>query len=159
MMARDPALKPYRIAVYCVYGLFCGVLFAQLLRSVIGDLYGRQPATAAQESPTACLEDVQRLWDQLSARAVQPAPGGIETDALAREWDSWSRRWEDEVDAVSSRCKLDSPTDAASRSLSGALDGIEDLRRRLSRSGEDSSEDARRVKDSLADARRQLGLK
>ena len=36
---------------------------------------------------------------------------------------------------------------------------IEDLRRRLSRSGEDASEDARRVKDSLADARRQLGLK
>ena len=27
-MARDPALKPYRIAVYCVYGVICALLFA-----------------------------------------------------------------------------------------------------------------------------------
>ncbi|MCA1826840.1 MAG: hypothetical protein ABR567_06245 [Myxococcales bacterium] len=158
-MARDPALKPYRIGVYCAYGLVCGLLFMQLLRSVVGDLYGREPVNAVTESPTACLEDVQRLWEQLSARAVQPAPGGIESNALSKEWDAWSRRWEDEVESVSVRCRLDSPSDAASRSLSDALDGIEDLRRRLSRSGEDAAEDARRVKDSLADARKHLGLK
>jgi len=158
-VARDPALKPYRIAVYCAYGLFCGLLFTQLLRSVIGDLYGRTLVSAEQESPTACLEDLQRLWDQLSARAVQPAPLGIESNALSREWDDWSRRWEDEVESVSVRCKLDSPTDPASQALAEALDAIEDLRRRLTRSGEDASQDARRVKDSLADARKQLGLK
>lgn len=158
-MARDPALKPYRIAIYCLYGGFCAVLFVQLLRSVIGDLYGKRPPSAAQASPTACLEDVQRLYDQLSARAVQPAPGGLESDALAREWDSWSRRWEDEVASVSARCRLDSPADAAAQSLADALESIEDLRRRLSRSGEDASEDARRVKDALADAKKQLGLK
>ena len=158
-MARDPALRPFRIAVYCAYGAVCGFLFLQLFRSVVGDLYGRGPRSAVQESPTACLEDVQRLWDQLSARAVQPAPGGIESNALAKEWDDWTRRWENEVDAVSARCQLDSPKDAASRSLADALESIEDLRRRLSRSGEDASEDARRVKDSLADARKQLGLK
>ena len=158
-MPRDPALKPYRIAMYCAYGAVCAVLFVQLIRSVVGDLYGHRREATAQQNPTACLDDVERLYAQISARAVQPAPGGLEGGALAREWDAWSRRWEDEVDAVSSRCKLDSPADAASRSLSDALDGIEDLRRRLSRSGEDASADARRVKDSLADARRQLGLK
>ncbi len=160
-MPRDPALKPYRIAVYAVYGIVCGVLFVQLLRSVMGDLYGRRssPQQPPQLSATACLEDVQRLYDQLSARAVQPAPGGLESEALAREWDQWSRRWEDEVASVSARCELDSPADRARQSLADALDGIEDLRRRLSRSGEDASEDARRVKDSLADARKQLGLK
>jgi hypothetical protein len=158
-MARDPALKPYRIAVYSVYAVVCGVLFVQLFRSVVGDLYGREPVSAVHESPTACLEDVQRLWDQLSARAVQPAPGGIESNALSKEWDAWSRRWENEVATVSARCNLDSPKDAAARSLADALESIEDLRRRLSRSGEDAAEDARRVKDSLADARKQLGLK
>jgi hypothetical protein len=156
---RDPALKPYRIGVYAAYGIVCGVLFFQLLRSVMGDLYGRKVANVPQLSATACLEDVQRLYDQLAARAVQPAPGGLESEGLAREWDQWSRRWEDEVESVNRRCGLDSASDAARRSLSDALEGIEDLRRRLSRSGEDASEDARRVKDSLADARKQLGLK
>src|SRR5438105_11898936 len=125
-----------------------------MVRSVAGDLYGRRPPSGAQQSPTACLEDVERLYDELSARASQPAPRGIESDGLAREWDTWSRRWEDELDRVSRRCQLDSPPDAAGQSLAEALDGIEELRRRLSRSGEDASEDARRVKDSLARARK-----
>ena len=155
-MARDPALRPYRIAVYLAYGLFCAVLFAQLVRSVMGDLYGRRPPTGTQQSPMACLEDIQRLYGELSARAVQPAPRGLESDQLAREWDAWSRRWEDDVGSVSARCQLDSPQEPAMKSLAEALDGIEELRRRLSRSGEDASEEARRVKESLAEAHRQL---
>jgi hypothetical protein len=156
---RDPALKPYRVAVYVAYGLTCSFIFFVLLRSVIGDLYGRPAVTVQQASPTACLEDVERLYSELSARAVQPAPGGIEAGNLSREWDSWSRRWEREIDTVSLRCHLDSPDSAAARALADALDGIEELRRRLSRSGEDASEDARQVKESLAEARKQLGLK
>ncbi len=155
-MARDPALRPYRIAVYIAYGLFCAVLFVQLVRSVTSDLYGRRPPTAAQESPMACLEDMERLYDQLSARAVQPAPRGLESDQLALEWDAWSRRWEDDVGSVSARCQLDSPQEPAMKSLAEALDGIEELRRRLSRSGEEAAEEARSVKESLAEAHRQL---
>ena len=158
-MPRDPALKPYRLFVYLVYGLICTVLFGQLLRSVIGDLYGRRPPNAAQETPAACLEDVQRLYDQLSARAVQPAPRGLESGKLAEEWDQWARRWEDEVARVSLACKLDVPESAAMRSLSEALDGIEDVRRRLSRPGEDSAENARRVKEALDAAREQLKMR
>lgn len=147
------------MAAYVAYGLICGFIFFVLLRSVIGDLYGRPPITVAKTSPTACLEDVERLYSELSARAVQPAPGGLEGGQLSREWDTWSRRWESQVDTVSQRCQLDSPETPAGRALSDALDGIEELRRRLSRSGEDASEDARQVKESLAAARRQLGLK
>ena len=158
-MPRDPALRPYRIGVYSVYGLFCLVLFAQLLRSVMGDLYGRPSASAAQASPTACLEEMERLYGELSARAVQPAPRGLESGALSREWDAWSRRWESDIDRVSAQCRLDSSDDPSSAALSDALDGIEELRRRLTRSGEEASEDARRVKESLAQARKLLGLK
>ena len=142
-----------------LYGLFCGFIFFVMLRSVIGDLYGRRTVTEKQASPTSCLEDVERLYSELSARAVQPAPGGLESNQLSREWDSWSRRWESEVDRVSQRCQLNAPDGASGRALSVALDGIEELRRRLSRSGEDASADARQVKESLAEARRQLGLK
>ena len=155
-MPRDPALRAYRIVLYCLYRAVCTFLFFQLVRSVVGDLYGRRPDAAPQQSPTACLEDVERLYGQISARAVQPAPGGLEGGALAREWDAWSRRWEDEVDRVSRRCRLGSGGEPGSQALGDALDGIEELRRRLSRSGADSAEEARRVKDALARARREL---
>jgi len=153
---RDPALKPYRIAMYCAYGAVCSVLFLQLIRSVVGDLYGHRREATAQQNPTACLDDVERLYAQTSARAVQPAPGGLEGGALAREWDAWARRWEDDLDSVSQRCRLDSSGDAAARALSDALDGIEELRRLLSRSGADAAEEARKVKEALAQARREL---
>jgi len=156
---RDRALRPYRIALYCVYGAFCSVLFAQLIRSVVGDLYGHRPPDAAQQSATACLDDVERLYAQISARALQPAPGGLEGGALSREWDAWTRRWEDEVYSVAQRCSLGSRQDPASRALSDALDGIEELRRRLSRSGAETSEEARRVKDALTQARRELKVR
>jgi hypothetical protein len=151
---RDPALRNYRVALYCAYAAFCGVLFFQLIRSVVGDVYGRRLPNAPQQSATACLEEVERLYAQISARAVQPAPGGLEGDALSREWDTWSRRWEDELARVSGMCQLGDG--AAGRALSDALDGIEELRRRLSRSGEEAAEDARRVKDALAQARKEL---
>jgi hypothetical protein len=155
---RDPALKPYRVFVYSVYGLVCFALFAQLLRSVVGDLYGGRASKAAQQSEPACLEDLQRLYDQLSARATEPAPRSLESGQLAREWDTWSRRWEDEVANVSSRCRLEAPSSPAARSMAEALDGIEELRRRLSRSGEETSEEARQVKEALDAAKAQLKL-
>lgn len=158
-MARDPALRRYRIGVYVTYGLFCALLFVQLVRSVVGDLYGRKRGDRAQESASACLEDVERLYGELSARAVQPAPRGLESGALSREWDGWSRRWEDEIEGVSERCQVGSSRDPSSRHLADALEGLEELRRKLSRSGEDASADARRVKEALAEARRALRMR
>jgi hypothetical protein len=146
------------VFVYSVYGLICFVLFGQLLRSVMGDLYGARAPASAQQSEPACLEDLQRLYDQLSARATQPAPKSLESGQLASEWDTWSRRWEDEVATVSSRCQLEAPATAASRSMAEALEGIEELRRRIARSGEETSEEARQVKEALDAAKAQLKL-
>src|SRR5947207_15695471 len=86
--------------MYCAYGAICSVLFLQLIRSVVGDLYGHRREATAQQNPTACLDDVERLYAQISARAVQPAPGGLEGGALAREWDAWARRCEAVLDSV-----------------------------------------------------------
>jgi hypothetical protein len=152
---RDPALRPYRFAVYGVYALCCGFLFVQLLRSVIGDLYGRPAVSQARASPTVCLYDVERLYAQLAARAVQAAPGGLEASELSREFDAWSRRWENELESVSQRCQLEKPTEPVRRALAGALEGIEELRR----SGQETWEEAQQVKESLAEARRLLKLK
>jgi hypothetical protein len=156
---RDPELMPYRTGVYAAYGVVCALLFFVLLRSVIGDLYGKPVPPAPVQSPRACLEDIERLYGQLSARAVQPAPRGLDGDALAREWDLWSRQWEDEVAAVTARCRLDEAKGPATQQLAQALEGTEELRRRLSRSGEDAAEDARRVREALTTARELLNLK
>jgi hypothetical protein len=157
--ARDPKFRSYRVTLYALYGAFCAVLFAQLLRSVASDIYGHPPPAAPQASPTACLEDVDRLYSQLAARAVQPAPGGLEGGALAREWDLWTRRWEADVARVSSRCELDDAKDPARRQLAAAVDALEDLRRDLALSGESTAGQARQVRDALAQARQLLGLK
>jgi len=156
---RDPAFRSYRIALYAVYGAFCGALFFLLVRSVASDLYGHSPPALPQASATACLDDVERLYAQLSARAVQPAPGGLESGSLGREWDLWMRRWEDDVARVSARCQLSDAPDPARRHLASAVDGLEELRRDLSRSGESASAEAREVKDALTQARKDLGLK
>jgi hypothetical protein len=156
---RDPALLPYRVAMYVVYGLVAGLLFLQLVRSVASDLYGHNPPAGPPKTPLACVDEVDRLYGQLAARAVQPAPGGLEAGALAREWDAWTRRWEEDVAEVSDRCGLSDPKDAGGRALAQAIDGLEDLRRQLSRSGEDAASEAREVKDAIAAAREQLHVK
>ena len=147
------------MAVYLVYGLACAFLFVVLIRSVTGDLYGKPRALSGpQQAATACLEDLHRLYDQLSARAVQPAPRGLESDGLAREWDAWQRRWDDDIERLSVRCQLATSQDPAAPHLTEALDGMEELRRRLARSGKDAAADARRVKEALAAARTLLKL-
>ena len=156
MPPRDPSLLPYRVATYAVYGVFTAILFFQLVRSVASDLYGHSPPAGPPKTPLACVEEVDRLYAQLSARAVQPAPGGLESGAVAREWDHWTRRWEEDVEQISERCGLSNPVDATGRALSQAVDGLEALRRELSRSGADAANEARQVKDALTAARGQV---
>jgi len=150
---RPPELRSYRLAVYALFGALCCFMFFVLLRSIIGDLYGRTPKAAPAQSAAACLDDVDRLSGELSDRAVAPAPRGLNSDALAREWDLWSRRWEEEVSLVSMRCRLDDASDPALVHLATALESLEELRRNLARSGEAEASEARRVHDSIAAAR------
>jgi len=157
--ARDPTLRPYRVALYAVYGAFCAVLFVQLLRSVASDIYGHPPPALPQASATACLEDVDRLYAQLAARAVQPAPGGLEGGALAREWDLWTRRWEADVALLRTRCELGQPEAAAYQLLATAVDALAALRRDLGLNRGSTAGRARLVKEALTQARQILALK
>lgn len=159
MAPRPLELRPYRSAVYAAFGVVCAVLFFQLIRSVSNDLYGRPAFAAVQRPPStpiACLEDLDRLYQQLAARAVMPAPRGLDQGLQAREWDLWARRWEAEIEGVSNSCGLSGAKDPVWADLAAAIEALEDLRRELSRSGEQTSEEARRVRDALASAREKL---
>jgi hypothetical protein len=149
---RDPSLRPYRIAVYVAYSVIALVSCTLIFRSVVTDLFGRGPqAQARPATPAACLDDADRLFAAISARAAQPAPRGLDSEALALEWDRWSRRWEDDLAEATSRCgRAEGP---ARDHLSTALDDLENLRREIGRSGQETSAAALRVKDELAAAR------
>lgn len=147
--------------MYVAYGVVCAFLFTQLIRSVVGDLYGQsvvrlQPAPA---TPMACLEDVDRLYAELASRAVQPAPGGVSEGVLSREFDTWSRRWEAEIEGVSSRCKLEDAHEPALQDLSDAMDALDELRRVLGHSAEDVTRQSGKVRDALAAARGKLRVR
>jgi hypothetical protein len=61
-----------------------------------------------------------------------------------------------EVAGLSARCGLGQSNDAQAAQLASALASLEDLRRELARCGENSAEEASRVRDALAAARERL---
>jgi hypothetical protein len=158
---RPPEFKRHRVAVYVLYGIVCAVMFFQLIRSVSGDLYG-QPASrdTRPATPQICLEEVERLAVQLGARAALPAPGAPGHEERAgtpdEEWDRWARRWEADVTAVGERCKLGEAQTQPMKELAAALEALEDLRRDVATSGEQTAATARRVRDLLGAARAQI---
>lgn len=161
MAPRPPEFRKHRVAAYVAYGVLCAIVFGQLIRSVFGDLYGR-PASADPRptTPQVCLEEVERLSQQLVARAALPVSGAPRLEdhpgEAEREWDRWARRWESEVAAVSTRCKLSSAETPALQDLAAALDSLEDLRRELARSGEQTAATARKAREALAAARSKI---
>ena len=149
-MPRPPELRPYRVFVYLLFGVLSALASVLILRSVVGDLFGQARAGSAARPATAagCVDDVGHLFSAISARAAQPAADPA-SEAAALEWDRWSRGWEDELFAVSSRCRMGPHLDAA-------IDGLENLRRELNRSGQQIGLAARLVKEQLDLARAAL---
>ena len=153
MPPRPPEFRNYRVATYCAYALVAGVLFFQLIHGVAGDLYGRGAPEGAALSPAACVDELDGLYAQLAARAVEPGPRGVNQGELAREWDVWSSRWESQLDALAQRCRLSTSSDPAMSDLADAQEALEDLRRDLGRSGDEISSEAGRAQAALGAAR------
>jgi hypothetical protein len=145
------------MGVYAAFIVFCAVFGYALVGSIARDVFGQRMADGAPRASNdmACVDDVNRLFALLAARAIQPAPRGVDESA-ALEWDRWSRRWEDDLAEVSSRCRLDAPSGPARRHLAEALDGLENLRREVDRSGTEAGNELRRVRDALTAARAAL---
>lgn len=161
MAPRPPEFRKHRVAVYLAYGVICAVVFSQLIRSVHLDLYGRPASTDTRPAtPQLCLDEVERLSQQLVARAALPATGAPQLEQRGgepdQEWDRWARRWESEVAAISQRCGLSSTVAPGLQDLAAALEALEDLRRELARSGEQTAATARKAREALAAARTKI---
>jgi hypothetical protein len=110
-MARDPRLRPFRIALWVVYLTVVGVAVGLTIRSVVMNLRGphRQssegilPTRAAQR---VCVTELQALHEEQNERAWRLGREIGEVDAVAR-WRGWAREWEQRVEDLADRCHLD----------------------------------------------------
>jgi hypothetical protein len=100
------------------------VAFAVVLTSIVRNLRGphRPPANPALPTRAAlrvCVTELEALNREQSERTWRLADEIGQGDAIAR-WQAWSREWEERVDDLGERCRLDA---------TGQRDGREELAR------------------------------
>ncbi len=109
---RDPRLRPYRIAAWTVYFGIIVVLGGLIVGSIVRNLRGRprHPAAAGalptRASLRVCMTDIETLYREQNQQAWALGTEFEATNALGA-WNEWSARWEQRVDDVSDRCRLD----------------------------------------------------
>jgi hypothetical protein len=109
-MARDPRLRPFRIALWVVYLTVVALAIGLTIRSVVKSLRG--PPRPSVTLPTraavrVCLTELEALHREQNERAWRVGAEVTEGVDAVRRWQVWSREWEQRLDDLSSRCRLD----------------------------------------------------
>jgi hypothetical protein len=166
-MARDPRLRPFRIALWVIYLTVVGVAVGVTIRSVVKNLRGPHRPSAAGVLPTraavrVCVVELEGLHREQNERAWRLGEQVGEADAVAR-WRSWALDWERRVEDLADRCHLDragpeSDVYAGQRELAAARDRVLALHRaysaRVNRSAQEEANLARAATAALREARR-----
>ncbi|BDG06585.1 hypothetical protein [Anaeromyxobacter oryzae] len=111
MTPRDPRYRPFRIGLWALYFGVIVFALAVVMTSIVRHLRGphRPPATGALPTRAAlrvCVADLEALNHEQNQRAWRLGDDVGEGDAIAR-WETWAREWEQRVDDLSDRCRLD----------------------------------------------------
>ncbi len=112
MAARDPSLRPYRIAAWVAYFSVIVVVGMLVVGSIARNLWGRphHPAPAGALPTRAalrvCLTDLEELSREQNQRAWALGSEFEGADPIAA-WSDWSHKWEERVGDLSDRCRLD----------------------------------------------------
>lgn len=111
MAPRDPRYRPYRVALWVVYFLLIAVSVGLTIASVVKNLRGPHRPAAVGALPTraalrVCVNELEALHREQNERAWRLSDEIGEVDAVAR-WDVWSREWEQRIDDLADRCRLD----------------------------------------------------
>jgi hypothetical protein len=135
-MARDPRYRPFRIALWIVYLSVVAISIGLTIRSVVRNLRGE--AHPSETLPTrttvrvclAELEALNREQHERTWRIGTELAGGA--DAVQR-WTTWSREWEQRLDDLQDRCRLDVADDPKTyperKELAAARDAVLKLHR------------------------------
>ncbi len=111
MAPRDPRYKPFRLALWAAYFAAIVLGLVILLSSVVKHLRGphRPPYTGAlptRATLRVCVTELEALQREQNARAWKLADGIGTEDAVPR-FEAWARDWEQRIDDLSDRCRLD----------------------------------------------------
>jgi hypothetical protein len=111
VVPRDPRYRPYRIALWLLYFGLIGVSAGFTIASVARNLRGPHRSEAVGALPTraalrVCVTELEALHKEQNERAWRLADDIGEADAVLR-WDVWAREWEQRVDDLADRCRLD----------------------------------------------------
>lgn len=164
-MARDPRTRPFRVALWAIYLTVVAVAVGLTIRSVVKNLRGhhRPPAVGLPTRAVlrVCVTELEALQREQNQRAWRLADElGDQADAIPR-WQAWSRDWEQRVDDLGDRCRLDAdgvPDQLAARkALAAARDAVLELHRaysmQVNRFAQEQAALAKRASEELARAR------
>jgi hypothetical protein len=163
---RDPRYRPFRVALWTLYFAVVAIALTVLIASIVRNLRGphRQPATGALPTRAAvrvCVSELEALEREQNEHAWRLGEGVGESDAVAR-WQVWSHEWEQRVDDLSDRCRLDAKDPDPQRfggraELARARDAVLSLHRayraQVNRFAQEQADLARDVARALRKAR------
>ena len=164
---RDPRLRPYRAAAWVIYFTTILVAVGFLIVSVVKTLRGRArraPPVATSPLPTrttlrVCMDDLDSLYQEQNQRAWAMGTRFEGTSPLAT-WRDWAPRWEERVEDLSDRCRLDVARGEWAREradMAAARDAMLALHRvytaQVNRFADESGDLARAAAEAMAHAR------
>ena len=114
MPPRDPKLRPYRTVAWVAYFAAIGIAVGFFVVSAVKTLRGnprRREAVASSAIPTratlrVCIDDLDALYTEQNQRAWAMGSRFEGSRPLAT-WRDWAPRWDDRVEDLSERCRLD----------------------------------------------------
>lgn len=168
-VARDPRFRPFRIALWVVYLLVVGVSVGLAVRSIVKHLRAPHRPAAAGSLPTraalrVCVRELEALHREQTARAWRLGDDVAGGEAVER-WQVWARGWEQRVEDLADRCRLDAedpdPQGFGGRAeLARARDAVLAVHRaysaQVNRFAQEEADLARSAAEALREARAAL---
>ena len=111
MAPRDPRYRPFRLALWAAYFTAIVLGLVVLLSSIVKHLRGPHRPAYTGALPTratlrVCIAELEALHREQNTRAWKLADQIGTEDAIPR-FEVWARDWEQRVDDLSDRCRLD----------------------------------------------------
>ena len=169
VLQRDPRLRPFRAVMWIAYLLAIALAVTAMVASIGRSLSGTRPpskgALPTRAAARVCADELDALYRELNQRAWKLGGEIGGKDAVSR-FDAWSLEWEQRLEDLGDRCRLDvsagAPGDFPGREeLAQARDAVLALHRayraQVNRFAVEQAELARAAAQALEAARRRAG--
>lgn len=153
------------VAYLAAIALAIGAMVVSISRNLTGSRPPPQGALPTRAASRVCAEELDALHRELSQRAWRLGVEIGTADAVSR-FNAWSLEWEQRVEDLGERCRLDAPGSASAdfsgrEELARARDAVLALHRayraQVNRFAVEQAELARAASEALEAARQQAG--